>query len=300
MSLRQAPAAPTLAVALAVALGATLDAVIKHLGGSIHPVMIAFGRFAFGTLVAIGFYLATSARRIHWDQARFHAGRGLVIVVSATTFFYALSVMPLVEAITIGFLAPLIVPGMAWILLRERPPATSLPAALLGFVGVIIAIAGAPVDDAAYPDRLWGALAAFVAVIAYALQLTLLRMRAGIDGPAITTLFANLFPALYLAIPALLVAPIPPLETAPLFLVLGFLGAGLWTLMAWAYARAPAAALAPLEYSALIWSAALGFAFFDEVPRLQTIIGGIVIAGACLWLAWDEQRRARLAAAAAS
>lgn len=296
MSFRTAPAAPMVAVTIAVALGAMLDATIKHLGTDVPALMIAFGRFFAGTFAAGAIFLIAGARRITATQLRFHAARGLVIVVSATTFFYALTVMPLVEAIVIGFLAPLLVPFVAWLLLKERPGKDSLMAAIAGFAGAALAMTGAPPSAEAFPDRGLGVIAALVAVVAYAIQLVLLRQRAGEDGPALTTLLANLFPALYLAIPALALHAAPPLETVPWFALLGAIGAGLWLLMAWGYARAPAASLAPLEYTALIWSAAFGLVLFDETPRPETIAGGLVIAGACMWLAWRRQKESAPAA----
>jgi S-adenosylmethionine uptake transporter len=53
-------------------------------------------------------------------------------------------------------------------------------------------------------------------------------------------------------------------------------------LMARAYAKAEAPRLAPLEYTALIWAAVLGYAVFGEIPTLATILGGALIIGAAL------------------
>jgi S-adenosylmethionine uptake transporter len=47
--------------------------------------------------------------------------------------------------------------------------------------------------------------------------------------------------------------------------------------MAHAYARAEAARLAPLEYTALIWAALLGYAFFGEMPTIATVAGAAFI-----------------------
>ena len=51
-------------------------------------------------------------------------------------------------------------------------------------------------------------------------------------------------------------------------------------LMAVAFARAEAAKLAPLEYTALIWAALIGYVVFDEVPTFATAIGAVLIIGA--------------------
>ena len=52
--------------------------------------------------------------------------------------------------------------------------------------------------------------------------------------------------------------------------------------MASAFARAEAARLAPLEYTALIWAALIGYTVFDEVPTLATLSGGALIIAAAL------------------
>jgi S-adenosylmethionine uptake transporter len=295
--MKSLPAAPALAVMLAVLFGAALDSAIKHLGATNGALMLSFGRYVAGSIFAAGVYALTDRRRIDADMLRFHAGRSVLIVISSTTFFYALTVMPLVEVITIGFLAPLIVPFTAFLILRERPSRESLAAALVGFAGVLVAVSGPP-DAHAHPQRAMGVAAALVSVLTYAVSLTLLRVRAGKDGAPLTTLFANVLPALMLAGPALALHPVPPIVEWPWFGFAGAMGAMLWMLMAWAYARAPAANLAPLEYTALIWSAALGWILFAEVPRPQALAGGLIIAAACIGLAWTQQRAARRRASA--
>jgi drug/metabolite transporter (DMT)-like permease len=60
-------------------------------------------------------------------------------------------------------------------------------------------------------------------------------------------------------------------------------------LMTLAYARAPAQRLAPLEYSALIWSGLFGSVFFSEYPGWQTWVGAVIIIGACLIVAFEER-----------
>ena len=59
--------------------------------------------------------------------------------------------------------------------------------------------------------------------------------------------------------------------------------------MTLAYARAPAQRLAPLEYSALIWSGLFGSIFFQEYPGWQTWVGALVIIAACLIVAFEER-----------
>jgi drug/metabolite transporter (DMT)-like permease len=63
---------------------------------------------------------------------------------------------------------------------------------------------------------------------------------------------------------------------------MGFLGVIGHVLMATAFAKAEAARLAPLEYTALVWAALFGYVAFAEVPTMATLGGGALIVGAAL------------------
>jgi S-adenosylmethionine uptake transporter len=49
--------------------------------------------------------------------------------------------------------------------------------------------------------------------------------------------------------------------------------------------------VAAAEYTALIWSALLGYVFFAEVPRWQVWAGAAVVVAAVMMSAWDARRR---------
>jgi S-adenosylmethionine uptake transporter len=110
----------------------------------------------------------------------------------------------------------------------------------------------------------------------------LLRQRAQRDKFLHIVIFQNFGPFI-------LVAPFglwawQPLDYSHLtwFLLMGVLGVIGHVLMATAYAKAEAARLAPLEYTALIWAVLIGFGVFSEVPTWATLGGGILIVGAAM------------------
>ena len=76
----------------------------------------------------------------------------------------------------------------------------------------------------------------------------------------------------------------------PFFAVAGTAGAFVHLFAAMAYRQAPAAAIAPFEYTALIWTAVAGYVFWDEVPANQMWLGGaaIIVGG---YLALQNPRR---------
>jgi S-adenosylmethionine uptake transporter len=277
--------------AIGVLLLSAMDATIKHLSASNGVLAIAFGRYLFGAFAAFAIWRGAGAPRIDAEMLRAHFFRCVLIVIVAVTFFYSLSVLPLAEAITLAFVAPLLVPFFAWAVAGERPRTPSLAAVGVGFIGAVVALQGAPPADE-NPARLNGVIAVLISAAAYAWALALLRTRADKDGAPSVGLLQTAIPCLLVAGPAIALSPMPATAELPWFALMGLLGAGGWYLLIIAYSRAQAQVLAPLDFTGLIWASAFGYFLFDEIPRTQLFLGAAMIVVACLYAAWDERRSA--------
>lgn len=293
MSRSDPPAAPTISPLLIAAGGVAflcaMDAVMKHVVATTHPLTATFGRSLLSLIFAIPLWFAVGRPALTRDVLGAHAIRGTVMAFSAGSFFWALTVLPLAEAVTLSFVAPLIIPFIAWALLRERPRLTSLLAGAIGFAGVLVTTQGAP-ESADTPERTLGIVMMMAAAVAWATSLVLLRGRAGRDGPAIVVLMGGLVPALLLAPVAGAIGRMPSADAwLWLLLAAALTVAGVWMLTR-AYARAEAQVLAPIEFTALAWAALLGWLFFAELPRLEVWVGAAIIIASCLFAAWDERR----------
>jgi drug/metabolite transporter (DMT)-like permease len=285
------PFAPLALAAAAIALLSAMDGVIKHLVADHSSLIVTLGRYVFGAGFAALIWLHAGRPVLTGEIWRAHALRGAVIAVSASLFFWSLTVLPLAEVVTIAFLAPLLVPFAAWAILGERARVTSVLAGLAGFAGVGVSMIGAPPAEAGSNHAL-GVAAVLGAAVTYAVSVTLLRGRAGKDGAAVVGLMATLIPGAFVAGPALLSGPLPKLDAVPAFLLMGLLAAaGMW-LLAKAYAGAEAQRLAPLEFTGLPWAALIGWVFFAEVPRPAVWAGAAIIVAACLAAAWLDRRGA--------
>jgi S-adenosylmethionine uptake transporter len=273
--------------AAGIAVLCLMDGVIKHLVRDHDALTVTFGRYLFALVFALLVWMRAGRPALTPDMWRAHALRGAVIAVSGVTFFWSLKVLPLAEAITISFVAPLLIPFFASALLGERLRLKNLLAGGIGFLGVVVASLGAPAA-AGDERRLLGIAAIVTAAVTYALSMTLLRGRADKDGPEAVGVLAALIPGLILAGPAVSVGALPQADALPWFVLMGLFGAAGMFFLARAYAGAEAQALAPLEYTALIWAAAIGFFFFAEIPRWQVLAGAVIIIGACLWNSSEE------------
>lgn len=284
--------------AVAIALLCAMDGVIKHLVATNDALVVTLGRYVFGAAFALIIWLRSGSPIVTREMWKAHGARGIVIAISASLFFWCVSVLPLAELITICFVAPLIVPFVARFVLGEKIRPRSIAAGAVGFAGVIVASIGT--DFAAIDHQhMLGIAGALGSAVTYALSITLLRGRAGKDGPAVIGVLSSVIPGAILTIPTALTGEIPPLKDIPAFIALGaFAAAGMW-FFARAYAHAEAQTLAPLEYTALIWGALVGYIFFAEVPRPEVWVGAAIIIGACLWGAREDRALSPKSSAAA-
>lgn len=288
-------AMPVLIAAIAIAMGSGIDALVKGIAPDAGLHHLLAWRFLFGGILAFAVFRARKRPRPSAKAIRFHTMRGLLQLFCAFTFFYALTQLRLAEATALGFTAALLVAPVARIVIGERISLVAVGAALLGFGGVALAVwgSGGAGETAEGTNRTLGLISLFSSTIGYAFVLVLLRMRATKEDATTIAMFTNVVPAIAMLPVTLGLFGFPALSALPLFLLLGGLGYSVWFLMTLAYARAPAQQLAPLEYTALIWSALLGLVFFDEWPRWPLWLGAIIIIASCLIVAFAGRFRTR-------
>ncbi len=288
MALRSLPPAVLIAV-FAIAMGSGIDALVKAIAPDAGLHHLLAWRFLFGGLIALAVFRAQKRPMPSVSSIRFHTMRGLVQLACAFTFFFALITIPLAMATIIGFTAALMVPFVARVLLSERVTRLALFATVIGFAGAVLAVMGRPDSGDISELWAWGVASCFLSAFLYAFGLVLLRMRATHEDATTIAMFTNVVPAIALLPITFGVFGMPDWSDIPLFLMFGVLGYTTWYLMTLAYARAPAQRLAPLEYSALIWSGLFGSVFFQEYPGWQTWVGAVIIIAACLIVAFEER-----------
>lgn len=281
--------APILIAIFAIAMGSGIDALVKGIAPQAGLHHLLAWRFLFGGLIALAVFRAQKRPTPSFEAIRFHTLRGIIQLTCAFTFFFALIHLPLAMATIIGFTAALMVPFVARIVLGEKVTLVALLATLVGFAGAVLAVMGRPQSGAASELWMYGVASCFLSAFLYAFALVLLRMRATKEDATTIAMFTNVVPAIVLLPVTFGLFGTPDWNDIPYFLMFGTLGFATWYLMTLAYARAPAQRLAPLEYSALIWSGLFGSVFFGEYPGWQTWVGAAIIIGACLIVAFEAR-----------
>ena len=270
----------THAVLLAIAadgLLSLMDALIKSLTPRYPILQLTFLRFGAGLFWASLLLVVTRPGWPSREAVFYNATRSVLVVITATAFFYALSQLPLADTIALSFLSPMFVAVFGALFLKEQLDLRIVIALVAGFAGMVL-IAGGRVGEGTYTTgAVYGTLACVVSALTYALTLVLLRARATRDALSIIVWFQTLGPALLLAPAAALVWMTPSWPDIKLLVLIGFLGVVGHFLLAHAFARAEAARLAPVQYTTLIWGVLFGYLFFADIPAPATFAGAALI-----------------------
>ncbi len=254
---------------------------MKDLSLSVGAYNAVLWRNLAGTLIAGMLFVATGQGWPARDNLRLHLWRSIIVAGMAVSFFWAIARLPLAEAIGLSFIAPVIALYLAAMLLGERIGREAILASIAGLAGVGVILYG-KFSGHYSSDALWGALAVLFSAVLFAYNLILARQQAQAAGPIEIAFFQNLLTASVLALFApwflapLVVAKLPMLLTAASLAIFSLL------LMSWAYARAEAQILIPVEYTAFVWAVLFGWLFFDEPVTLTTLIGTALIIGGSL------------------
>ena len=265
---------------LGIALFSAMDAVMKGLALAIGAYNAVFWRMLVGLALSAILYLAQKRVRPTREAMRFHIIRGLVGSVMAITFFWGIARMPLAEAVALTFIAPLISLYLAAVFLKEPVGKTAVFASVLGFGGVLVIVLSQAGGEA--ERDLWGAASVLASALLYAYNIILMRQQALVAKPLEIAFYQYVVVAAVLTLAAPFLAVPPPAGEWPALVFAALLALVSLMLLAWAYRRAEAHRLAPVEYTALIWAALFGFLVFDEQVGASTLIGAALIVAGCV------------------
>lgn len=214
-----------------------------------------------------------------------HLGRSLIGLTTMLGMFWSFHLLPLGDAIALNFAAPLFLTALSVPLLAEKVGIHRWSAVLAGFAGVlIIARPGGDVLN-------FGALVALGAALGNALAMVAIRQLSRTEGPNTIVFYFTLLTTLALGM-TLPFAWVTPTATEWVMLVaVGLLGGGGQMMVTRAYSLAPATAVAPLNYTALLLAVLFGWLLWGEVPTATMALGAAVVMASGLYILHRETRR---------
>ena len=278
------------AAVFAVLCFSIVDTTAKWLGQTYAPIQILFFRHLFGIIpIAFLVWRGGGLGALRTRRPFAHLVRAGLLFVALLSFFTALRGLPLADAIAVAFTAPMFVTALAGPILGETVGARRWAAVGIGFLGALVMVR--PGTDAFRPEALLVLLSALSFALAMLLTRRLARTETDVAIVAYTSLIAGLASLPFLGF----VWRAPTDTDLGLFALVGVIGGTAAYLLAVAYRHAPAAVIAPFDYTGLIWASLFGWIVWREAPEPAVWIGAAIIALSGIYITHRETVRRRQA-----
>jgi drug/metabolite transporter (DMT)-like permease len=275
-----------LLIIVATFLFSSHDAFSKYLSGFYPIVMVVWARYVVHTLLMAGIFLPQSGLRVlRTKRPSLQVIRALCLLGTSLFFTTGLMYIPLAEATSVNFLAPVLVTALSVPLLGERVTRGQWLAVIFGFSGVLIIVH--PGGDLFTP----AVLLPFCSALFFCFYQLLTRKLSEIDSPTTSNFFAGLCNTLVMSALVPFFWQTPNLVHGAMMLALGACGMTAHLFLTQAFRLAAPALLAPFSYCQIIFAGLLGWLLFSHTPTLTTVLGIAVICCSGLAAAWQQSRR---------
>ena len=264
--------------------------VVKFLGTRLPSIEILFFRSLIGFLLVMPIFLRNPLEPLRTRRFGMHLLRGATGAVGNACFFWTITHMLLADSMALQFARPLFMIPLALIFLGEIAGWRRSIVAVVGFVGILFY--ARPFTEGFDPNAFVGATGALfgglVVICIKRLQTT--------EPTRVIMFYYAFWNALFVLIPAIWFWVTPNGPELALLAVVGVLGILGQSMITHGLGQGEATVLVPLDYSRIVYSAALGYLLFGELPGLWSVAGMVLIISASLYLVLTERRNARLAA----
>ncbi|MFN7864391.1 MAG: DMT family transporter [Curvibacter sp.] len=263
-----------------------LNTMTRYLTTQIPPMQSQFLRYLCGVLVLMPLVLRSGPTAWMPRNIKGQFVRGCVHTTGLAIWFTALPHISLADTTAIGFTTPLFIMLGAWLFLHEPMRWERWLAALLGFGGVLIVVGPGLTGG----GGAWGLLMLASSPV-FAASFLISKALTRYESAGVIVLWQSIT-VTALSLPLALQGwqPVSAAQWAG-YALCGLLGSGAHYLLMRSYKVAHISATQSVKFLDLVWAALLGWLVFADVPTSHSLIGGVIIAGATLWIARREARR---------
>lgn len=269
----------------ASALFSVMVALIKLAGQTLHVTEILLFRQIVMTMIAAPAVLSGLPGSLKAARPDLQILRIVFAVMAMLLSFTAFIHLHLAEAITIGFARTFFITIFAILILHELVGMRRWAAMIVGFAGVIVVAKPSIIDGL----NIYGFMAIGGAACA-GLVMVIIRLLARTDKPLTILTYQAVGVGLLMIPPAIWFWKTPTPGELLLLAGIGILGALAQMANIYAFRAGEASAIAPLDYTRLVWVTGFGLVLFGEWPGPHVFIGAAIIIAAGIYTMYREQR----------
>jgi len=264
-----------------------LNAIVKDTTAKYDPIQLVFFRCFFAAFPAGLFLILRGGwMKPNLSEWKFHGIRAILLAFGLTILFLGIGRLPLSNSMALYFSSTLFLVILSYPILKEKVRPAQWGAVALGFVGVLII--AKPDSDVFH----WGALFVIMGAFMEAAYNLIGRLLSATHNSFVLTFLGSLLPACVLLFALPFVWVTPDFAGWVALISLG-LGGGIGQLcVTFAYRNAPAGVLAPMIYSAMLWSVMLDIMLYNNWPTESLLFGcAIIIISGFMIVFLESQRK---------
>ena len=256
-----------------------MDGFAKYLSLPLPVLQITWSRYFFTVVIVLPIMLVFFRKNLTWtEQPKLQLIRGLLLFCANILFFYSISIISLAKALTLAFIAPLIVTALSPVLLGEKVGFRRWAAVITGFIGSLIVI------RPGFLEINLASIAALGTGVLYGFYLIITRKLHNSDNPLLTLLLTGVVGAILATIimPTVWVQP-TIIEWYMMFGIGFFASLGhLFLILSLKYADA--SKLAPFGYFEIVTNIIIGYFFFNHFPDYWHFLGLFIIISSGIYI----------------
>jgi drug/metabolite transporter (DMT)-like permease len=249
-----------------------MDGFAKYLSADLPVLQITWARYFFTVAFTLPVMFFFYNKQLVWsDKPKLQIFRGLILLCANICFFYAISIISLAKALTLAFVAPLIVTAFSPMLLGERVGVKRWTAVIIGFIGSLVVI------RPGFLEINLASIAALGTGIMYGFYLIITRKLSTSDNPLLTLLLTGLVGGVIISFITPFIWVKPTINQWSMMAGIGVFACigHLFLILSLKYADA--SKLAPLGYTEIIPNVIIGYYFFGNFPDNWTFLGLSII-----------------------
>ena len=249
-----------------------MDGFAKYLSSDLPVLQITWARYFFTVAFTLPIMFFFFRKNLVWtDKPKLQLIRGLILLTANVCFFYSISIISLAKALTLAFIAPLIVTAFSPIFLGEKVGFRRWSAVLIGFIGSMVVI------RPGFVEINLASLAALGTGVMYGFYLIITRKLSSSDNPLLTLLLTGVVGAIIISFVMPFVWIKPTLNQWSMMAAIGVFACigHLFIILSFKYADA--SKLAPFSYFEIVTNIIIGYYFFSDFPDKWTFLGLSII-----------------------
>ena len=249
-----------------------MDGFAKYLSSDLPVLQITWARYFFTVAFTLPIMFFFFRKNLVWtDKPKLQLIRGLILLTANVCFFYSISIISLAKALTLAFIAPLIVTAFSPIFLGEKVGFRRWSAVIIGFIGSMVVI------RPGFVEINLASLAALGTGVMYGFYLIITRKLSSSDNPLLTLLLTGVVGAIIISFVMPFVWIKPTLNQWSMMAAIGVFACigHLFIILSLKYADA--SKLAPFSYFEIVTNIIIGYYFFSDFPDKWTFIGLFII-----------------------